>query len=357
MKRKQPILASEFRLGKGRSLAIASNGEYNANDKKDLWNVVNQVLSHLQQGGAEIVNEETAAKREQATKLRREAVIASFDNREAHVELGATITNELYQAANREGICRRFLGYQELAQGNIPRVKLRSKNVTAVTAGSPTKVETQIVRDKVFFPSEMDIIARPFIEEREIQQSIDDVLEEKFIEAQEAMMVAEDRLWRLMAEATIGSFNGNDLTLVTGAFTLASITSVASQVSRWNLNTQNLFMSSDLREEFASSQQVANVIDPVSQHELLMTGKLGVIYGMSVLSDAYRHPQHKVLSRGEFYVISDPVTHGVYTDRGGITSAPIDISIEQKNGRGWVLSELFSAVIGNSRSVAKGRRV
>jgi hypothetical protein len=94
----------------------------------------------------------------------------------------------------------------------------------------------------------------------------------------------------------------------------------------------------------------------VSQYELLLTGQMGVIYGMSIYSDAYRHPEHKVLDRGESWIVGDPINHGVYTDRGGVTSQPIDITTEKVPGRGWVFSELMSMVIANSRSVARAIR-
>jgi hypothetical protein len=57
------------------------------------------------------------------------------------------------------------------------------------------------------------------------------------------------------------------------------------------------------------------------------------------------------------FVVGDAINHGIYTDRGGVQSQPIDISHEQLPGRGWAMSELLSMSIANSRSVAKARRV
>ena len=100
----------------------------------------------------------------------------------------------------------------------------------------------------------------------------------------------------------------------------------------------------------------SGLINPVAQHELLLTGQLGTVLGMEVISDAFRHEQHKVLSSGEMYVIGAPENHGQYSDRGGIESQPLDGSNEAVPGRGWFMTESLSMVIANARSVAKGKR-
>jgi hypothetical protein len=77
-------------------------------------------------------------------------------------------------------------------------------------------------------------------------------------------------------------------------------------------------MASDLYNDIIGDTDFIQAIEPVARHELIMTGELAVLYGMAITSDAYRHPEHRVLSQGEFFAISDATTHGQYTDRGGI---------------------------------------
>lgn len=350
---RRPVLASEVRRVGSSERLIGANNEYNASNKRDLMGAISQVLAMVN-SGQEILTEQEAMERVESAKVHRELVQAAFNSKAAHEELGATIASELYQAANREGFCRRFLGRQELTQGNIPRVKMRMKNVTAVVAGGPTQVFAQIVRDNTIYPTEFNIMARPFIEEREIQQSLDDVLEEKFIEGQEGIMVAEDRVWYRMATATVNQ--ANEFSNITGQLSPASMMEVRDLVTRWNIPAAHWLIASDIWNDITGNMQFAQIIDPVSKHELLMTGQLGTISGMSVISDAYRHQEHRVLNRGEFFIIGDAINHGIYTDRGGVTSTPIDSAIEKTAGRGWMFTELFSATIANARSVAKGRR-
>jgi hypothetical protein len=117
-----------------------------------------------------------------------------------------------------------------------------------------------------------------------------------------------------------------------------------------------MLLASDLYQDIIGNSEFYSAIDPVARHELLLTGELATMYGMTLTSDAYRHPEHRVLSQGEFFVISDSLNHGAYSDRGGVQSQPIDISTEGVPGRGWVIHEPLAMAIANSRSVSKGIR-
>lgn len=350
---KQPVLATELRFAGSNERAVGANGELNAGSTRELLaNIQRLITASAEQP---VLTESEATRRAEKAKVHQQMITAAFSSNEAHKELGATLADELYISANREGFMRRFLARQELSQGQRPYVKMRLKNVVATVAGAPTKTFSQIIRDNMYFPPEFYINSRPFIEEREIQQSIADVLEEKFVEAQEGIMVAEDRIYYRMATNTAGI--SNDFTTIIGTMNPSALVALKTLVTRWNIPASSFLIATDIWGDIVGDAQFAAIIDPVSKHELLLTGQLGTILGMTVYTDAFRHPQHKVLNQGEMFVIGDAVNHGIYTDRGGVSSTPIDGSIEQVPGKGWWMSELISMVIANSRSVAKARRI
>ena len=347
MKFKTPVIAREARLDGG-FRSIGNNGEVNASSKADLLGQIGKLLTAASAG--EVVSQakvETAA-------LHKQMIVAAFASRESQIELGEVLVEELYQAANREGFARRLLGRQEIGQGMSPQVRVRMKDVVATIATSMSRVETQFVRDNILHPQEFYITTRPYVEKREIEQSTGDVLEEKYIEALEGTMVAEDRVWRTLADSAVPT---NGLTNLIGALNPNSLSVLRNKVTQWNIPASTLLIANDLWSDISSDAGFQQAIDPVSQNELILTGKLGMLYGMSIISDAYRHPDHRVLSKGELYVVGDPVNHGQYTDRGGIECQPIDGTNENVPGRGWFMSELVSMVIANSRSVAKAVRV
>jgi hypothetical protein len=342
---KQPVLATELKLAGSNELAVGRNGELNASSKKDLFAQQARFLQAASQGNMLSIDTATS----------KELVQAAFNDKEAHRVLGEKISDALYITANRQGFMRKYLAKVDVQQGSIPRFPVRNKNVTAVWSTSPTKVESQITRDRWFTPPELNVVARPFIPQIELNQSSGDVLQEKYIEAVEATMVAEDRLWYNQVQSIVGV--DNNLTIISGQLTPYSLMTVATQVTRWGLKGAHLLLASDMWQDIVGNSDFYSAIDPVARHELLLTGELGVMYGMTITSDAFRHPEHKVLGQGEFYVISDALNHGAYSDRGGLQSVPTDIGVEKIPGKGFVIHESLAVSVANSRSVAKGIRL
>lgn len=343
----KPVLASDYKFGDSGETMVGRNGELNASNKRDLLAQQQRFIS-AHSAGAFRSNPENAA-------LGRELVAAAFNDPKSHRVLGERVADAIYMTSNRQGFMRKFLAKIDTPMGTIPRFPVRAKNVTAVYSTSPTKVAHQIVRDKWLTPPEMSIVSRPFIPQVELNQSSGDVLQEKFIEANEAHMVSEDRLWYNQANALVGI--DNNLTIVSGQITPYTVGCSRALVDRWGLKTMYFLMASDLYQDIIGNSEFYSAIDPVARHELLLTGEIGVMYGMAIVSDAYRHPEHRVLSQGEFFTIADSLNHGGYMDRGGVQSQPIDISTEGVPGRGWVMHGSLALAIANSRSIAKGVRV
>lgn len=348
-----PTVATEFRFGRNSERAVGANGELNASSKKDLWNQVMAFTAAASSG--QVISESAAQQAAAITKRNRELLAAAQNDPKAHRLLGEKMAESLYITGDREGFARLLLTKVEVPHGSIPRFPVRMKNVTAMVATSPTKVQPQIVRDKWLTPPEVQLIARPFVPENEINQSQGDVLAEKFVEAQEALMVTEDRMVINMANRYVGL--ENDLSIVVGQLTPFTLMQVANNVTRWGLKTPYCLMASDFMQDFIGNSEFYSAMDPVARHELLLTGQIAVAYGMTVISDAYRHPEHKVLNRGEFFVFADALTLGAYSDRGAIKSDPISILEEKIAGRGWVMRETWASALTGGRAVAKGLRV
>lgn len=347
-KAKTPVLASDYRAPGSSERLVGQNGEINASSKRDAFQQQLKLLAATANGDIT-----TEARMERAQR-NREIVRAMFNSREVHRELGEVMAKDLYQAANRRGFSRKYLARQDLVPGQFPTVKMRLKDVVATYATSPTLTQHQIIRDKLFMPPEVIIDAKPFVEQREINTSVSDVLDEKYAEALEGIMVAEDRLWKNACDSLVGV--DNDLTVISGTLTPLTLMEVRNNVGRWDLPVPQLLMASDMYIDIVGDSTFIQAIEPVARHELIMTGELAVLYGMSITSDAYRHPEHRVLNQGEFYAISDPVTHGQYTDRGGIETEVLTGATEKVAGKGWWMWESYSLVVANSRSIAKGIR-
>lgn len=350
------VIATDYRLpgkmGEIRSRAVGQNGEINASSRKDL---LSQSIALMQASAQNKVISLTDAQERQAITATNKGLIqAAFDDPKAHRVLGERMTEQLYMTSNRKGYMRRLCNRIELKQGDIPRFPVRKKNVTAMIATGPVGIMTQIATDKWLTPPELQIATRVFIPQTELNQSNSDVLEEKYVEALEATMVAEDRLHYNLCKATIGS--DNQLAAISGTLSPLTFMNTRQNVQRWGMKPTYCVMASDLFVDIVGDSSFIQAIEPVARHELVMTGELGVLYGMTLISEDYRHPEHKVLSQGEFIIYSDPAFHGAYSDRGGIDSQPIDAINERIIGRGWLLHQSLAIAVANNRSCAFGIR-
>lgn len=347
-----PVVATDYRFTTGGELAVGRNGELNASSKKDLMHQQQKFLAASARGELDTA-ENIAAKAEAGKQLAAAIMVDAA----THRLVGERITDALFLAQNRQGFARKFLAKSNPATGSLVRFKLYRKDTAVVYSTAPTVVETQIAKDEYFNPPEGVLIARPYIHQVDLNQSPGDPLQEKYVEATEAIMVGEDRWWKMLADATVGMQDGNPLTTVTGMITPYTLGRLQSNVSQWGLKTPHLLIASDIYADIIGNSDFHAALSPIAKHELLLTGELATMYGMTVTSDAFRHEQHRVLNAGELYVIADSVNHGAYADRDSLQSAPIGIEVTGIPGRGWVITESWTAAIGSARSVSKAIRV
>lgn len=351
----------ELRFGKSNMRALsASTGEFNANDSKELIRGITQLMQAVSSGEITRADQSALSSSEQHTKAlqeRREVLASAYNDASGKqwAALGANLALQLQEQRNREGFMRRIAVGQTLRQGEIARVTLPAWDAVAVTATSSAAVGYQMIRNKIFQPEEFEINAALRVEQLEIEQVSGDILEDVYNQGLDAIMVAEDRLWKMAADKTVGVVN--PLNYIAGQLTTQVLAQIRQGVSDWNLPATTAIISNDFWSDVIGSQDFAQFLDPVTKYDLALHGNLGTLIGMNLLTDAFRQPNQKVLNRGEIYVVSSPENHAAYTDRGGVRSTPTSGADHGSTNRGWLMSEMFSFVLANPRSVSKGRRV
>lgn len=343
--------ASEYRAPGSNERFVGNNGEINASSKKDL---LSQSLHLMEATAKGVVGTDSQVTATERLATNRQLIAAAFNDPKAQRVLGERMADQIYMTANRKGYMRRFLAKIDLKQGDIPRFPVRSKNVQAFIVTGPTQVQAQFTADKWLYPPELQIVSRVFVPQTEINQSNTDVLDEKYTEGLEGVMVTEDRMYLNACRQTIGV--DNQRSIITGTLSPLALMSVRQNVAGWGMKPTHCLMASDLFVDIVGDTNFMQAIEPVSRHELVMTGEMAVLYGMTLVSEAYRHPEHKTLAEGEFMVVSDPQYHGAYADRGGVDAQPIDSTTEKVAGRGWLFQESIAQAVANARSVAFGLR-
>lgn len=340
-----------LRFGNSREMALsASTGEFNAYDKKDLM----QSLSNLMQAVA--TGQVVEQKKEVATAAdRREILAEAMQSPEKWHALGASIAQQIYDQADREGFVRKLAVGNTLRQGDVQRVPMPSHDAMAVVATAGGGVGYQQIRQRVFLPDEFEIIANVRVNTLDLEQVNGDLLEHAYNDGLQAIMTKEDRIWKAAADKTVGVIN--PIEYIAGELTTKNLGRLRQAVAQWNLPVAHCVIANDYWTDIIGSNDFATFLDPITKYDLALNGQLGTLVGMTLITDAFRQPNQKVLERGEIYVVASPENHAAYSTRGGVRSEPASNNFEGSTSRGWLLSEPFSFVLANSRSVAKGQRV
>lgn len=358
---------SSFRLASGAPLtdlrfkgqgfaALSSNGEVNATSNKDLLVQIGNMMQAIASGeivqhtdhGAEHFMSLSAADK-------RDLLMAANQDAAKWAALGANIAEDVREQASRQGFLRNLVVVNELRQGEVQRVPMPRHQAQAIIATSPSGLSYQLMRDRFYIPPEFELKTNVRVSKLDLGQATHDLLDHAYNDALEGMMTAADRVWKRAADATVGK--ANNLTLISGRLTPAIIGALRTKISEWNLPVHKAVISSSFWEDIIAEPTWADALTPVSQYELLLTGKVGTVFGLELMTDGFRPENQVVLGRGEIYVVSDAENHGTMGSRGGIESIPTDGANQGETTKGWLLSEIMSLVLPNARSVAKARRI
>jgi len=340
---------------------VGANGEINATDKRDLLRAMAELANRISED--DIFTDVSHGQLNSAGKTSREvAAENSAILREAYhdrsgsswAELGSGIALELQTRNEREGFMRRVLARANVAEGSVPRIRIKVPNVRAVVARGVGQNWPQFVRDKFIVVDEFEISVNVRVPEIDMHQGSANILEDKFYESQEAISVQEDKVVKNLMDATVGVYNNP--TYYSGAFTPTLFQALRYNISRWRLPVGHFIFSGDIINDFLVGSDFINFYDPISRYEMIQNGMIGSFFGSEFITDGFREANLRVLNDGEIYATSLPEYNGGYTDRGPVTSVPVDSYADGIAARGWFMVEFISAVWGNAKTAAKAKR-
>lgn len=344
--------ATQLKLPGSKEYLVGANGELNGDSKQELLGRIAGLLEVASTGKVTVT--ETAAELRQQ---RRETLLAAHkaNNNQDWLELGAALAGKIQEAMPREGFARLLLAEGDAPAGGLPTLRAQVRNVTAMVVGTALALAPQWVDDTQRTIPEFIIHANLLISELTIAHETTDILEEKYNEGLEAIMVEEDRFWKRMADELVGV--ANPLQLLVGGLTPSNLASMIELISQWSIPAGGILTGGAAVRDILVSTAFTEWLDPVSRMELVMAGRLGMIMGLPISTDFHRTPNLKVLDPDDIYVVATPEYHGSFTDRYGVQSRETDGTINGSPSRGWYMWEMLSMSIHNARSVAKGKRV
>ncbi len=359
LKNGDPI--TDLRFGKSQSgsrMLDEQTGEINAGSKADAVKIISQLMAlansgEIQKQGPQVSN---SAARSQELEERRELLAAAKNDPALWASLGASVALQIQEQRDRMGFMRRILQGTTLRQGDLSRIIVQQYDATAVVATSSAKVEYQVIRSNGGLPiPEFEIIGNLRVENIDLQQIGGDLLDNVYNQGIQAIMVGEDRLVKAALDATVNTRNA--ITYISGSLTPAVLGTLRQQVAGWGLPATTALISNDYWADIMGSTEFSSFLDPITKYDLVMNGQIATLVGMTLITDAFRAPNQKVLERGDIYVLTEPENLGGYTDRGGVVATPTSGADSGNTTRGWLLSEVLGVAITNPRGCAKGKRV
>lgn len=324
------------------------HGDINAYDKKDLLRRV-MALSSASSAGEIKEQHDFGTKRAELV----EAAMADKTGETWRV-VGEVLGDEILETMGRDGFLRKILMRKDLKKGEIGRIRLRKKDVLAFVATSDTGTVSSQVNQSYLMPDEFYIKAHILIEDRELEQSPGDLLDDKYIDGLEQMMVKEDQVLKGLLDIAAPAYN--DVVGFT-TFTPAVFAQARTQIQSWGNPCATGLISIDLLNDVLADPEFSTYFDPVTKREIIMSGSLGSFYGVNLITDGFRYETLRVLNSGEFYFMSAPNVLGVQTVRKDVTTAPINLYLVGKPERGWFMQKIMGMAIGNARAIVKGVRV
>lgn len=347
------------RNGRGDRMLSESTGDINASSEKDLLGQIGKLLSMAQSGAivqdnmASLSASERALRTQENIDLIHEALADTTGQKWA--SLGSSIVASVEERGDRSGFTRRLAIPAVVKTGESPVVELKQHLNRAIIATGPTSMGYQVLRGRTFRPDEFEMKSTVRVSKIDMAQLSGDLLDRAQKDCFEAIIVAEDRLLKRAWDESVGI--ENDLLYITGELTPRYLSTLRNTVGDWLLPVSTAMISSDYWTDIIGNAEWQGAMDPVSKYDLLFSGRLSTLQGMEILTDGFRPAEQRVLERGEIYVVADAEYHAVYSNRGGATAIPTSGANEGSTDSGWLVSQLYSLVMPNARSVAKAKRI
>jgi hypothetical protein len=336
---------------------VAANGEFNANNKREVMQAIQTLHSLFNTGAVEArYGYEDAKANVEARAAHQQRLVEAWNDRsgQSWQALGEVIGDEIWQTLGREGFARKTMLLKPLGKGETGRLRVRRKDVVSFFVTANPNVVASQVRQFYCYPPEFYLLANIVIEDKEIEQASGDLLDDKYQDGLEQILVREDNVWLTLARNAAPT--SNDLFFF-NTFTPTVFSEMRTQVARWGIPVTTAIIAFDLWNDIIADTEFSSWFDPVSKHEIVLEGSLGSLLGVQLVTDAFRHETLKVLDAGEVFFLGAPQTLGGITQRKELMTQSIDKYNQGRPERGWFLEQIEGMAIVNDRALTRGQRI
>lgn len=336
---------------------IGNNGEFNAASRKELLHAGGALKSYVDNRTVQVKDvlptEVRAARARALDEAFADSNVNGTGSRAWHA-LGEVIGDEIFQSLGRDGFARKTMLVRPLGKGETGRLRVRKKDVVAYFVTTDPNIVASQVRQSYVYPPEFYLAAKITMEDREIEQSSGDLLQDKYEDGLEQILVAEDKVWLNLARTAAPA--SNDVFFF-NTFTPTVFSQMRTEVAHWGIPVTTAIVAYDIWNDILTDAEFSAFVDPVTKHEIVLEGSIGSFFGVQFITDGYRAETLRVLSDGEVFMLGAPQTLGGITVRKDLMFKNIDLYNQGKPERGWFGEQIEGMSIVNSRSLSRGQRV
>lgn len=335
------------------------SGDINAYDAKDLAAKINALHAMVQNGDIQTGSGAFEDTNDQKAKLsakaeRHSELVSAFHSGDERMKvMGEVFAEDVWETLNRQGFTSQVMARKDVVDGQDNRVRLRRKDITAFQVINDGEGIAQVVEQAYLYPADYYLQCQVLIEERELAQAGPELLDQKFQDALEAIMVRQDRILRSLLLATAGVFNAS---IAFPTFAPTTLTALRTQVASNGIPAAHMLFSFDIWDDMIADPSFNTWWEPVHKYQLIMEGRLGSILNMKLITDGFRYDTLRVLQPGEVFVLGTPIALGQRGVRREIQSTEITHFPLGAPRRGFYLMGIESMHV-QDRAVAYGTRV
>lgn len=134
------------------------------------------------------------------------------------------------------------------------------------------------------------------------------VLEDAYVDLYEQLYVCEDRM--LLRHMRDNLLMENHLRETDGNYSGKLHMKLRECLSKYQMHVHSVGAATSVYTSIIASREMIGYFDPTTRFEALMRGELGTLLGSNVLSDAFRHPQHRIFNDGDVWAFAEPMELG-----------------------------------------------
>jgi hypothetical protein len=336
---------------------VGSNGSINGFNMADFMKNMGALMAAASSG--QVVEEQKAhARATLQEKLgKKEALASAINSNDTATQqaLAEVVGDTVYETLGRSGFARKFMTIKPLARTETHRVPVVTPDVTSFISTENSDIPSSQIRQNVLYPKPFVTSARVLIDILELMISPVDLLDIKYNQALEQILVGEDRSFLKFVEVAAPVHNEP---VYFTTLTPTVLASVRNQIdTQGGIPVGGMLMAADIWADIISESEFQNFYSPVEKHEIVLTGRLGTLMGMDIVTDGFRIPNLKVLPQGGLYVFGIPDTLGQIGQYEQMQVTAIDQGVIGVNKKGWLLNNVIDMCVGNARAVVKAARI